>query len=131
MEAKKKGSPSFIWSSLLETQDIIRKHSRWRVGNGKAIRIWGDKWLPSQVDAEIQTPPFPYLEEAPVSSLMKTGKNEWDDDIVREIFNNRDASQILSIPLPVVQREDKLIWKEDKKRFVHCQKLLWCNHKKA
>ncbi|XP_019163592.1 PREDICTED: uncharacterized protein LOC109159934 [Ipomoea nil] len=44
LDAKLGANPSFIWSSLMATQDIIRKHSRWRIGNGSLTRIWGDNW---------------------------------------------------------------------------------------
>lgn len=37
-------------------------------------------------------------------------KTEWDVDAVRDIFEQRDANLILSIPLPVGAKQDKIIW---------------------
>ena len=36
-------SPSYSWSSIFNSLCIIRKGSRWCVGNGKLIHIWDDK----------------------------------------------------------------------------------------
>ena len=33
-----------VWNVL----EVLKKEVRWRVGNGKNIRIWKDKWLPHQ-----------------------------------------------------------------------------------
>lgn len=43
LDAKCGSNPSFIWKSVLESQDIIRNNSRWRVGNEHSISISGDK----------------------------------------------------------------------------------------
>lgn len=69
LEAKREGNPSFVWGSLMETQEIIRRHSRWRVGDESTILIWKDRWLPYKDNAKIETPPYPYLENAVVSSF--------------------------------------------------------------
>lgn len=33
---------SYIWRRILSAQGIVRKGVRWRVGNGRCIRIWED-----------------------------------------------------------------------------------------
>ena len=38
-------NPSYTWHSILATKSIVEKGTRWRVGNGSNIRVWGDKWL--------------------------------------------------------------------------------------
>lgn len=38
---------------------------------------------------------------------MVTGQNQWDIDLINDIFNVRDADLILSIPL---RQEDAYYW---------------------
>ncbi|XP_031112245.1 uncharacterized protein LOC116016226 [Ipomoea triloba] len=113
LEATKGGSPSFIWSSLIETQDVIRRHARWRVGNGNKIRIYYDDWLPDSINRRISTFPYPFMENATVSSLLNDQGERWDEDSIVNIFNERDANLILSIPIAKTKREDELFWPEE------------------
>ena len=41
-----------------------------------------------------------------VQNLMQVDKLEWDADLIRDLFNPRDASMILSIPLSLQRVED-------------------------
>lgn len=70
LEATKGGNPSYISSSLLESQDVIRRSVRWRVGDGSSIRIRNDKWLSNHNNARVESIPFPYLENAKISSII-------------------------------------------------------------
>nr|GMC69537.1 uncharacterized protein LOC109164833 [Ipomoea batatas] len=95
LEANTGNNPSYIWSSLLTTRDIIRRHSRWR--------------------------------DASVSSLFINNSLKWDSDIISEIFNHRDAALIANTPLPIANRDDKLVWMgEDRGNFTvkSCYRLL-------
>lgn len=58
LEAKRKGNLSFVWRNLMETQEIIRKHNRWRVGDGDTILIWRDRWPLDKDNPKIETPPL-------------------------------------------------------------------------
>lgn len=81
LEAKKGSNPSFIWSSILETQNILKRSCRWRVGDGNTLKIWEDSWLPDTENPKIVTPPFLYLETARVSAIMndqvQSGMKMW------------------------------------------------------
>lgn len=92
------------------TQDIIRKSSKWRVGDGKFISIWNDKWLLNVSNAKVITPPFPCMENASVDFLFKHNEKRWDGKIIKDLFNQRDANLILSFPLSRNLCIDKLIW---------------------
>ncbi|XP_031091127.1 uncharacterized protein LOC115996126 [Ipomoea triloba] len=95
LEANTGSNPSYIWSSLLTTRDIIRRHSRWR--------------------------------DASVSSLFINNSLKWDLDIISEIFNHRDVALIANTPLPIANRDDKLVWMgEDRGNFTvkSCYRLL-------
>lgn len=39
-------NPSYVWRSVLAAQEIIRKWSRWQVGNGWRIIVTDPNWFP-------------------------------------------------------------------------------------
>ncbi|XP_031112120.1 uncharacterized protein LOC116016097 [Ipomoea triloba] len=119
LDARRSSNPSFIWNSLSSTKEIIRQHSRWRIGNGNSINIWRDRWLPDSSNPKISTPYFSFMEIFDVSSLFIDQSLKWDVDIIQNIFNHRYATLITNIPLPLINSEDKLIWmREDRGQFM-------------
>lgn len=38
---------SYIWRSILGSKDVLEDGLIWRVGDGKSIKIFEDKWIPS------------------------------------------------------------------------------------
>lgn len=54
--------------------------------------------------------------EAKVSELMKCSV-EWNEQLIRRIFNNEEADQICSIPISRMDAKDKLVWGATKKGF--------------
>ena len=50
-------------------QNLIRAGSKWRVGSGDSVRIWGDPWLLDQQHPCVETPPPVGFENAKVSFL--------------------------------------------------------------
>lgn len=46
MEAELGSNPSYVWRSLLKARDIILAGSKWKVGSGAQISIFGHQWLP-------------------------------------------------------------------------------------
>ena len=51
-------NPSYAWRSIHSSLEVIRKGTRWRVGNGKTIHIWEDKWLPTPTTYKEISPPY-------------------------------------------------------------------------
>ena len=43
LNAKLGSLPSYSWRSIHGNLEVIRRGSRWRVGNGKLIHIWEDR----------------------------------------------------------------------------------------
>lgn len=46
MEAEIGNNPSFVWRSLLETRDLTRAATVWKVGDERSIKIDDHRWLP-------------------------------------------------------------------------------------
>ena len=115
MEAELGSNPSYIWRSILAAQNMIRSGARWRIGNGSNVRIWGDPWFPDELNPYVESPLYSNLENAFVGSLMSTSRNAWEEDILEDLFIERDRNLIKQIPLGSVSRPDKWYWLWDKK----------------
>ena len=63
-------SPLYSWRSIHSSLDVIRKGTWWRVGNGKLIHIWEDKWLLTPSTYKVISPPNDMHQFAMVSSLI-------------------------------------------------------------
>ena len=42
MEAKIPANASHAWRSIMQGRDVIKRGSRWRIGSGTSVHIWGD-----------------------------------------------------------------------------------------
>lgn len=111
LEAKLGGRPSHAWKSLMERLQIIKDKIQWRVGDGENIRLATDLWLPS-LELFIETNLLEDLKNTTVSNLIDA-YGSWDDDLIRDIFNQRDAQLILSLPRHIILKDDSLLLKND------------------
>jgi hypothetical protein len=103
-------NPSYAWRSIWNSKTLLNEGLIWRVGNGKSIRIWGDRWLPVPSTYTIQTPPHILEHDSQVSSLIDNDTNWWDIQLIRDVFNEEDAALICNIPISPQRQEDKLVW---------------------
>lgn len=91
-------NPNFIWRSIWEAKELIKAGVRWRIGSGTQVQIADQPWLLDEQNPFITTVADTITGNT-VASLMCTDKKEWDHDVIRDIFNDRDQVCILSIPL--------------------------------
>ncbi|XP_060965604.1 uncharacterized protein LOC133034522 [Cannabis sativa] len=109
LSAELGGNPSFVCCSILEAQDVVREGVRRRIGNGSSVSALLDAWLPDDDNPKV-TSTHPALLGQCVNSLMVSGECSWDVDLVLDLFNNRDAHLILSIPLSSSRVDDTWYW---------------------
>ena len=77
---------SYAWQSIYNSLEVIKMGTRWRVGNGKMIHIWEDKWLPTQTTHKICSSQQ-YIGDFPIgSSLIDKDTRRWKVDKVKEAF---------------------------------------------
>jgi uncharacterized protein (UPF0128 family) len=114
LEAFLGNRPSFAWGSLLYAKELIIQGSFWRVGDGKKIRIWGDRWMHSPSSYAIQSPISSLPAETRVAALIDFNRKEWNSVLVMAVLNEEEATKVLNIPLSRVFLDDRLIWQGTK-----------------
>ncbi|XP_065625688.1 uncharacterized protein LOC136065853 [Quercus suber] len=114
LNSKKGNNPSYAWRSIHNSLEIIRKGTRWKVGNGKRIHIWDDRWLPTPSTHKVISPPKPFDNFPMVSSLIDESTKWWKPKLVKSLFLPFEATTILRIPISYSLLEDNLIWIRNK-----------------
>ena len=109
LNAKLGSNPSYAWRSIFNSLEVIRKGTRWRVGNGKRIHIWEDKWLPTPTTHKVISTPRVFDDFSIVSSLIDENSKWWKLDLVKSLFLHFEANEILKIYLSHSLPEDSLI----------------------
>lgn len=104
-----KYNPSFVWRSIWEAKDVIKEGISWMVGSGEKIDICNQPWLQDVIDPYI-TSNNQVIQQNKVSSLMRIGDRSWDEKIVKDLFNERDQSCILSTRIHNRLADDRLYW---------------------
>ena len=110
LTAKLGSSPFYAWRSIYNSLEVIRRGIRWRVGNGKMIHIWDDKWLPTPCTYKVISHPQDFNDYPMVSSLIDDDSKCWKVNLVRELFLPFEVETILTIPLSFSLPDDKIIW---------------------
>lgn len=105
-KAGKGQRPSWGWQSIMVGRETIEKEIQWRVGDGKKISIWEDKWLESGVIGG----PANRDEPTTIAELINDTDRRWKEAEVQHLFENRIANEILSILLSPIPEEDALVW---------------------
>ena len=108
-------NPSYAWRSIHKSIEIIQQGTRWRVGNGKTIHIWDDRWLPTPTTYKVISPREDFGDFPMVSTLIDQDTRRWRKDTLDKIFLAFKVENILSIPIPHYAQEDQLIWVGNKK----------------
>jgi hypothetical protein len=78
--------PLYIWWSIWNAKGLIKEGMVWKVRNGRNIKIWGDKWIPSLTTHTIQSPVSVLECEAKVCDLIDQDLNWWNIPLIKEIF---------------------------------------------
>ena len=91
--------PSFVWHSIYRAPYVILKDSRWLVGNGKAIKVWSDRWIPRPRTLQVISPRQDQADNIMVSTLIGYNSGSWNLDAAASLLLPCDVEGILSLPL--------------------------------
>ena len=108
-------NPSYTWRLIMAAKHVVVKGSRIQIGSGQQIQINKDPWLPDADNGFITSVLDDSLATTTVNSLMVPGQRQWDNELVADIFNTRDAALILQVPLSTRQDDDRWFWLADTK----------------
>ena len=95
--------------------EVVKGGTRWRVGNGRLIHIWNDKWLPTPTTYKVVSPPRGFDDYPMVSALIDYDTRRWRANLIKSIFLPFEAKMILNIPISYNLPEDKIIQVGNKK----------------
>ena len=74
-------SSSFAWKSILQSGKLIEREARWRVSDGKSIRIFHDAWLANK-DGRITSPQSYLAPEASIDVLFNQDIGWWNTHLI-------------------------------------------------
>lgn len=90
--------PSQVWRALFEGKAVLKQGLIRRIGNGRAMNIWADNWLPRNNMLRVL---HPRSDDPPslVADLMDESTRSWNQALVFQHMQRPDADIILNIPL--------------------------------
>jgi hypothetical protein len=99
LEAQKGTQGSFAWTSIFSARELLMEGLIWSVGDGKQVRIWGDKWMPQPSTFKIQSPCNSFPIDALVAALIDPVGRGWNVLLMKSIFKKEEAALICNMPL--------------------------------
>lgn len=108
-------NPSYVWRSIHESYAVICQGCRRKIGDGLNTKVFNVPWLPCPINGFMSSLITVELENITAYSLMDIDMGGWDDDVLNDIFNERDQNLIREIPLSRRRRNDSWIWLFDNK----------------
>lgn len=110
MEAKFVYSPSYAYRSLLSAKYVMETCYRWKIGNGKKVRIWHDNWLPGGSNTNVVSHNGQFDRSSYVKDLIGEDLKQWRLDLIFSSFNAYEANKIVSITLSFRLLKDRRVW---------------------
>ena len=98
LEAEAIGDMSYTWRSILKGVELLKEGIVWRIGTGEHVRIWEDPWIPNGTTRRPRTARGSVLIDK-VSDLFDPYTENWDEELVKDLFCEEDVKEILAIPL--------------------------------
>ncbi|CAN1837440.1 Putative ribonuclease H protein At1g65750 [Linum perenne] len=110
LQAEEGYSPSYVWKSVRASQDIIRRGFRWKIGDGRNVKVWDDPWLREDADRFVRSGQEEGLERWCVKDLTRLDGGGWDEEVIDVLFDERDANAIMRVRPPTDGVEDRKLW---------------------
>ncbi|KAL6993385.1 nicotinamide N-methyltransferase [Sarracenia purpurea var. burkii] len=109
LNARLGNNPSYTWRSILDGRNTLYKGLRWRVGSGRSIRIWEDKWVPRPSNFQIISPKNQNASCIKVEELIRQEDGQWDVELLQHLLP-LDVDFIRKIPLAPHMVDDCMVW---------------------
>lgn len=75
----KQSSDSYAWKSILKSRKVISMGARWRVGDGRSIRIFffPESWIPGNLGRKVISPAVSLHRNSTVLNLIDLDSKWW------------------------------------------------------
>lgn len=87
----------------------MQRGLKWRVTDGKSIKIWEDNWISNSVGLTTINKPLDDCTLIEVEELIDVQRGYWKEHLVDQLFCPQEGCQIHQIPLNFCGIKD-LIW---------------------
>ncbi|KAH1113947.1 hypothetical protein J1N35_007325 [Gossypium stocksii] len=112
MHAELGSYPSYTWRSIWGARHLLDEGIGWRIGDGKSINIWNDRWIPCPGNGRVRCQQID-IRYITVADLIDNDSNTWKQTIIRTLLGDEQLRSILSIPLVSSRPPDALVWRGD------------------
>nr|XP_027071698.1 uncharacterized protein LOC113696490 [Coffea arabica] len=109
---KPPSTASWCWKSLHKGGELLQQGLYKRVGDGRSIKIWEDRWVAGSCNGKLTTAKPAGCQLECVHELIEEGR--WKTDTLHRWFNIDDVELITNIPLSLYERKDRLYWLHSK-----------------
>ncbi|KAI9161611.1 hypothetical protein LWI28_019065 [Acer negundo] len=108
LQASEVSSSSYLWKSFLWGKILLDVGSRWRIGNGRSVLIYHQRWLPRPISFMIQSPQI--LDNLAMVESIKFPSGLWNAPLIRSSFWPEEAEVILNLPCSNPSVLDFFLW---------------------
>ena len=92
----------------MSARGVLERGARKRIGDGRTVDIWKDRWLPVGGSGMVVSPKPANCPVQMVHELIQDGK--WNKVVMESMFREEDCKKIEGIPISLCGGKDKLVW---------------------
>ena len=107
---QKKSLGSYALKSILKARRVISLGARWKVGDGKSIRVCNESWMLGNSGGRVLLLPLELSGDSCVADLINNNTGWWDIRKIDKCFLPFEAQSIKSIPLCSNPQSDYFFW---------------------
>ncbi|CAL9030450.1 unnamed protein product [Prunus brigantina] len=61
---------------------VLTRGSRWQIGDGRSVKVWGDRWIPKPISFQVSSATVVGHENDLVSELIDPVLHQWREDLL-------------------------------------------------
>uniref|UniRef100_A0A2C9UQM4 Reverse transcriptase zinc-binding domain-containing protein n=1 Tax=Manihot esculenta TaxID=3983 RepID=A0A2C9UQM4_MANES len=113
LKAKLGSNPSFIWKSILASQELLRRGCLKRIGSGAETLVFSDPWISSLQGFQITSTNNSGVADLVVVDIRGEDNLSWDNKALHSLFSSEEKAAILRIPVSYTTIDDSWFWLEE------------------